>query len=114
MIKKNYSCRICGKKKYSKIINLGNQPLSGVFPKIKSNKKVKQSPLNLIRCESCDLIQLYDTANVGDMYGTSYGYNSGLSKLMIDHLKDGFLKLTKYKKLAKRCNSQGIGPYTID
>jgi NDP-4-keto-2,6-dideoxyhexose 3-C-methyltransferase len=109
MSQNNYKCRICNKKQYSKIINLGNQPLSGVFPKIQSNKKVKQSPLNLIRCNSCDLIQLFDTANVGDMYGSSYGYNSGLSKLMINHLKDGFLKLTKYKKLAKKNNILDIG-----
>ena len=80
-----YQCRICKSKKYVPILNLGNQPLSGIFPK-KNEKDPKKSPLNLIRCKSCDLIQLYDSANIDDMYGSSYGYNSSLSKLMVDHL----------------------------
>ena len=35
------------------------------------------------------------------MYGSSYGYRSGISKLMISHLKDKYFSI---KKIKKKCN----------
>ena len=52
-----FKCRLCNSKSFNKIIDLGNQPLSGTFPKITEKDPIK-SPLELIRCKKCDLIQL--------------------------------------------------------
>ena len=94
MIKK---CRFCKKNKFENIIDLGNQPLSSVFPSINS-KDPPRSKLQLIRCVNCKLIQLKHTANIKKMYGSDYGYNSSLSKLMMNHLKYEFDNLMNYTK----------------
>ena len=103
-----YKCRYCKSKSYTNIINLGNQPLSGIFPKINEKDPIR-SPLKLIRCKKCDLIQLFDTADINKMYGNSYGYNSSLSKLMVTHLKDRFDELIQFKKLKKSNDILDIG-----
>ena len=103
-----YKCRLCNSKSFNKIIDLGNQPLSGTFPKTNEKDPIK-SPLELIRCKKCDLIQLLHSADVTQMYGNSYGYNSSLSKLMVDHLKDRYKELVNFKKLKKNNNILDIG-----
>ena len=85
-------CRFCKNIKFSEIINLGNQPLSGVFPGVNS-KDPPKGKLHLIRCKKCNLIQLKHSASIEKMYGSDYGYNSSLSKLMVDHLKSEFNNL---------------------
>lgn len=94
MIKK---CRFCKKNKFDDIINLGNQPLSSIFPEINS-KDPPKNKLQLIRCVNCKLIQLKHSAKIKKMYGNDYGYNSSLSKLMMNHLKSEFNNLMNYTK----------------
>ncbi len=94
MIKK---CRFCKSTKFNEIVDLGNQPLSGVFPNIGS-KDPPKGKLILIKCKKCNLIQLKHSASINKMYGSDYGYNSSLSKLMVSHLKLEFNNLIKYIK----------------
>ena len=105
MIKK---CRFCEKNRFENIIDLGNQPLSGVFPNIKS-KDPPRNKLQLIRCVNCKLIQLKHTANIKKMYGSDYGYNSSLSKLMINHLRSEFNNLMNYAKSKSNISVLDIG-----
>ena len=44
-------CRICGNKNLKTILNLGNQPLSSVFPK-ENSPDPSVSPLELIICSN--------------------------------------------------------------
>ena len=94
MIKK---CRFCKTNKFNEIVNLGNQPLSGVFPDI-SSKDPPKGKLISIKCKKCNLIQLKHSASINKIYGNDYGYNSSLSKLMVNHLKSEFNNLMNYLK----------------
>jgi hypothetical protein len=72
---------------------LGNQYLTGVFPR-SINEQVTSGPLELIKCEeadslnSCGLLQLRHSYDIGEMYGENYGYRSGLNKSMVNHLQE--------------------------
>ena len=93
-------CRNCYSKKLKKIVSIGNQPISSKFNNTKKNNE-KKYPLDLYKCKDCHLIQLGKTAPISQMYGSSYGYRSGISKLMISQLKT---KYTSIKKIKKNCN----------
>ena len=50
-------CKICKNKNLKKIVEIGSQPLSGIFLKSKRYNLTKY-PLNLYKCKKCDLVQL--------------------------------------------------------
>jgi hypothetical protein len=79
-------CRICNSKKIINILKLGDQFLTGVFPK-SINEHVTSGPLTLVRCESCGLVQLKHSYSLEEMYGENYGYRSGLNGSMVRHLQ---------------------------
>lgn len=92
MISKSWQkCRICGNSKLVPIIDLGNQALSSVFPSPDAPDP-SFSPLDLVRCDkssspnACGLVQLRHTADLDEMYGTTYGYFSSISPTMVAHL----------------------------
>ena len=82
-------CRNCKKKKFLKISELGNQPISSLF--LRNKIKIKEYSLNLYKCLSCDLVQLSKIPNLKEMYGSEYGYKTSVSKLMVNHLKKRLL-----------------------
>jgi len=102
--KKVKCCRICGNETLVPVLNLGDQVLSGIFPE-SSEQTIPITPLELVKCgESvdknvCGLLQLRHSADVEEMYGTTYGYYSSLSSSMVDHLKDTFEKLIETRQL---------------
>ena len=49
-------CRICKKKKLTKLFSLGNLCFTGKFPSL--NQKIKKKPINLVICKNCELVQL--------------------------------------------------------
>jgi hypothetical protein len=77
-------CRICSGD-LTLVLDLGVQPLSGVFPK--PGEEVETGPLELMRCEACGLVQLAHDCPLS-VWGESYGYRSGLNQAMVRHLKD--------------------------
>lgn len=79
-------CRICGSSDLVEIIDLGIQPLSGVFPG-HLDPPSTAGPLRLLRCDDCHLLQLGDSYSSDEMYGETYGYRSGLNNSMISHLE---------------------------
>ena len=89
-------CRVCKSNSFVKVFNLGNQVLTGVFPK-KKNEKIEKGKLSMVFCKKCSLLQLEDSFNPIKMYGKNYGYMSSQNQSMINHLKN---KLSKIKKLA--------------
>ena len=100
-------CRNCERNKFLKLSNIGYQPISSIF--LKNKKKIKNYSLDLFKCKICDLVQLSKIANLKDMYGSEYGYKTSVSKLMINHLKEKFIRLKKLNILKKNSNILDIG-----
>ena len=82
-------CRICGNKNLVKVLDLGEQTLTGVFPRRK-DQVITRGPLQLVKCtgnvECCGLLQMAHSYDLGEMYGDNYGYRSGLNPSMVKHL----------------------------
>lgn len=88
-------CRICKNKNLKTIFSLGNQFLTGVFPKSK-NEIVENGPVDLVKCiDGCGLVQLKQSYDPNLMYGMNYGYRSGLNKSMVKHLNEIVEKIKK-------------------
>lgn len=89
MYKKVEQCRICGNSNLVRVLSLGEQMLTGVFPREKG-AKITTGPLNLVKCmggdEVCGLVQMEHSYDLGEMYGENYGYRSGLNASMVAHL----------------------------
>jgi NDP-4-keto-2,6-dideoxyhexose 3-C-methyltransferase len=82
-------CRICGNSHLIKVLDLGEQTLTGVFPK-QRNQTITRGPLQLVKCvgdeHACGLLQLAHSYDLDEMYGDNYGYRSGLNASMVAHL----------------------------
>lgn len=91
MYKKVEKCRICGNTHLERVLDLGEQMLTGVFPRDKGTK-VTTGPLHLVKCvggeEACGLLQMEHSYDLGEMYGENYGYRSGLNASMVVHLNE--------------------------
>jgi NDP-4-keto-2,6-dideoxyhexose 3-C-methyltransferase len=100
-------CRNCKKTFFNKISDIGNQPISSLFPKEK--KYIRNFSLNLYQCKFCDLVQLSKIPNLKDMYGSQYGYKTSISNLMVKHLKNKINALNKFGVLKKNSSILDIG-----
>jgi len=85
MAKKIEKCRISKSNNLVDIISLGDQYLTGIFPKSK-DQTVSHGPLDLVWCPESKLLQLKHSYSLDEMYGENYGYRSGLNKSMVKHL----------------------------
>lgn len=81
------ACRGCGGRGLIRVVDLGEQFLTGVFPAT-LEQHVSCGPLRLVWCDSCHLVQLDHTYDASEMYGDNYGYRSGLNRSMVDHLSN--------------------------
>lgn len=83
-------CRICGNSDIVLVLDLGEQMLTGVFPR-ERGADITRGPLQLVKCvgasEACGLVQLAHSYDLGEMYGDNYGYRSGLNPSMVRHLQ---------------------------
>lgn len=90
MYKKICECRICGNTNLKRVLDLGDQMLTGVFPR-ERDAQVTVGPLRLVKCvggeEACGLLQMEHSYDLGEMYGENYGYRSGLNASMVKHLQ---------------------------
>ncbi|MBN6033965.1 class I SAM-dependent methyltransferase [Amycolatopsis sp. 195334CR] len=80
------ACRICGNTELLTVLDLGNQALTGIFPR--PGQVVPSAPLELVRCApgGCGLLQLRHTSDLTLMYGEHYGYRSSVRPFMVNHL----------------------------
>jgi hypothetical protein len=85
MFKEINKCRISNGFRLTSVLNLGDQYLTGVFPKSKK-EKVSKGPLELVWSEESALLQLKHSFPLDEMYGNNYGYRSGLNQSMVNHL----------------------------
>lgn len=77
-------CRICGCNELIDIVNLNEQPLTGVFIKPDEEDPLR-APLNLVCCKECKFLQLKHDVDKDLMY-SSYWYRSGTNQTMTNHL----------------------------
>ena len=80
------ACRVCGSSTLVPVLSLGEQHLTGVFPRSPADR-VTKGPLELVWCTGCGLVQLRHSYNLDEMYGDNYGYRSGLNGSMVRHLQ---------------------------
>ncbi|WP_410655372.1 class I SAM-dependent methyltransferase [Amycolatopsis sp. lyj-112] len=80
-------CRICGNRTLLPVLDLGNQALTGIFPR--PGEVVPVAPLELVRCDpsGCGLLQMKHTGDLSLMYGEHYGYRSSVRPFMVNHLR---------------------------
>jgi len=78
-------CRVSGSTNLLTVLDLGDQALTGVFPK-NIYEDITSGPLRLVWCPDSGLLQLQHTFNLSEMYGINYGYRSGLNQSMVRHL----------------------------
>ena len=85
------SCRVCGNSNLIPVLDLGEQYLTGTFPRANDGKNITKGSLRLLKChgtpDCCGLLQLEHNFDLNEMYGANYGYRSGLNYRMVQHLK---------------------------
>lgn len=97
MYKEIKKCRISDSSNLITVLSLGEQYLTGAFPKSKE-EKVTKGPVDLVWCPDSGLLQMKQSYDLGEMYGDNYGYRSGLNASMVKHLQQ---KITALEKLAR-------------
>ena len=79
------SCRATGSSNLMTVLSLGDQALTGIFPR-SPDERITVGPLNLLWCPDSGLLQLAHSYDPDEMYGDNYGYRSGLNQSMVRHL----------------------------
>ncbi|HET8940460.1 MAG TPA: class I SAM-dependent methyltransferase [Rudaea sp.] len=99
-------CRVSGSSHLVSVLNLGEQYLTGVFPRTQS-QLVTCGPLELVWCPDSGLLQLRHSYSLTEMYGDNYGYRSGLNASMVEHLTQKVRGLERRQALA-------VGDWVLD
>jgi hypothetical protein len=93
------NCRIGGKGPLLTVLDLGQQALTGIFPKSR-DQSVTVGPLELVWDADSLLLQLKHSFSAEEMYGDNYGYRSGLNESMVKHLHHKVVALERLRPLA--------------
>ena len=80
------ACRICKTSETETVLDLGNQVITSRFP-VFGDFSTPTTPICLIQCKQCGLVQLKDLVSGSEMYEHMYGYRSGLNESMRAHLR---------------------------
>src|SRR5271165_3024822 len=88
-------CRIGGGTTLITVLDLGEQALTGVFPKSRDTA-ITTGPLRLVWCPNSGLLQLPHSYDLGELYGDNYGYRSGLNRSMVEHLTQKIHELERF------------------
>ena len=91
------SCRVSKEEDLVTVLNLGDQKLTGVFPR--PEDEVGVGPLEVVWSPSSYLVQLKHTYEPTEMYGDNYGYLSSLNNSMVQHLMQKATYLTEWLDL---------------
>src|SRR5262245_33933078 len=87
------TCRVCGSRALTRVLDLGEQHLQGSFVKPgKELPPLRRVPLELVRCDvtqderACGLLQLRHSTPTEVLYA-AYWYRSGTNDTMRNHLR---------------------------
>lgn len=78
-----FACRVCASPLES-VADLGNLAVTSLFPA--ADEYAPISPLSLVQCSQCRLLQLQHNTDPWLMYQEGYGYASGVNESMVAHL----------------------------
>ncbi len=115
-VKIRQTCRLCGSRSLSPVLDLGSQMLASAFAS-KENQDflpLRKVPLELVRCNpeldenACGLVQLKHTFPSDIMY-TDYWYASGVNQTMRDALADITSKAKEFVTIEKGDIAVDIG-----
>lgn len=79
------ACRACGSGQWETVLHLGTHFICAFVDKRDDN--LPQAPLELIRCDTCGLVQLKHSVNP-DLLWRDYFYRSSINQTMRDALAD--------------------------
>ena len=99
-------CRICESRILKEVLDLGNQVITSRFP-VKGDLTTPSTRIRLVMCDQCRLVQLKDTTPSSELYEHLYGYRSGISNTMREHL-------LQYNQEIKDMISFNDGDYVLD
>ena len=91
-------CRICTSQDYEEVIHLGDQVITSRFPVV-GDYSTPSTPICLVQCNHCKLVQLKDNLHGSELYEYEYGYRSGLNHTMREHLRKYNEYVQSYLKL---------------
>jgi NDP-4-keto-2,6-dideoxyhexose 3-C-methyltransferase len=80
------SCRSCGSQKLEIVFDVGDLAITVRFPKA-GDPDPFSSPLELLYCKDCSLVQLAHTIDSDELFRNEYGYRSGINASMRAHLQ---------------------------
>ncbi len=92
-------CRVSNSTNLITVLSLGEQYLTGVFPK-SVDENITKGPLDLVWCPDSGLLQMKQSYSLDEMYGDNYGYRSGLNASMVSHLTNKIKTLERLVKLS--------------
>lgn len=87
--KKRIKCAICGGEEFITVLNYGDVPLAGFFPKKKELNNIKNYELSLLYCPTCHLLQTNSIVDADYLF-KDYRYISSVS------LQKHFNEYSKY------------------
>ena len=100
------TCRICSSLNCEEVINLGNQSITSRFPVVGDYSTIS-TPIALVICRDCSLVQLKESVMQSELYEYEYGYRSGINNTMKNHLQ-------KYNDYIQSYLSLSPGDYVLD
>ena len=86
--------------KLNKLFSLGKLSFTGKFA-TSININIPSADLSLIKCSKCHLVQLEQNFDLKYLYGSDYGYRTGINSTMTNHMKKVCAKLSKVTNLKK-------------
>jgi hypothetical protein len=92
------ACRVSGSPNLIPVLHLGEQKLTGLFPRHR-DEPISTGPLELVWCPDSGLLQLRHSYSAEEMYGENYGYRSGLNQSMVRHLQSKVRHLERLQPL---------------
>jgi len=92
------NCRICKSSDLQDVISLGEQYITSRFPKY-GDFSTPKTPIDLCVCARCRLLQLRQTTFACELYEHEYGYRSGISNTMRQHLLEYKEEITQVVQL---------------
>lgn len=102
------NCRICDGNKLFDVISLGTQKITSRFP-VYNDLTTPETEIDLVLCEKCGLVQLKQNIQQSELYEQNYGYKSGISNTMRNHLKDYSDEILSYISLNETDTILDIG-----
>ena len=91
-------CRSCMSSKLNKLFSLGKLSFTGKFA-TSINTNIPSADLSVVKCDKCHLVQLGRNFNTKYLYGSDYGYRTGINSTMTNHMKKVCAKLSKTANL---------------